>query len=427
MASSPQPHPPFARGRVRQGTTALWGPPTPLPWCALRASTVASVQPCHSPVPLVSMAIPRGKSRPSAPGYVQRASIAQVQLTCMLVIFHADGGSGLPPAPSYCRPLRLCHSVFAPITMYMGTQLTRLQPRPCRCHLACSSLTGGTVDPQPCGSRAVFCPLGSVAPTQVQPGFYTAPMPGLSTTGGGDNMAQALECPAGNTCANGLLTPCPAGSFLAATGRASETECGECTAGFFCPAGSSAPTPCGASTNYCPAGAPLPSVAGQGKGLLYLTLGVAAVAVAVMLRVMLRCWYCCCPSVTKLTVVPCHCPMPNVAARNARVLHRRCARGQGGEDPLSSRDLLPWGRPCVSMPRRPLWRCSPAVQCSLQRPVCRRCALHQPVHFCHRRSLPCGCGVRGWPGNRVSPRDVQPQHWCIQREHRLPAMWSQHV
>jgi hypothetical protein len=133
----------------------------------------------------------------------------------------------------------------------------------CVCHAAV------TVDPMPCGNVTVYCPAGSESPTWAPLGTYTTAGAGVATNAT-DIMSQALDCPAGHYCVDGVQRACPAGTFLGTTRRSNVSDCRTCTAGGYCPAGAAAPTPCGNDTVYCPTTSTQPLVAGLG----YYTEGV---------------------------------------------------------------------------------------------------------------------------------------------------------
>ncbi len=125
--------------------------------------------------------------------------------------------------------------------------------------------TAGTVSPQPCGNVTVYCPAGSLMPTAVSIGFYTAaPAPAAAAINATDVMSQAVECPPGSFCAGGERFPCPGGTFADAPRRTAATDCLACSAGWYCPVGSAHATPCGGDTVYCPAGCAAPVPAGPG-------------------------------------------------------------------------------------------------------------------------------------------------------------------
>ncbi len=132
---------------------------------------------------------------------------------------------------------------------------------------------GATAAPYPCGNVTVHCPAGSLTPTPVSPGFYTAAVAATNTT---DVMARAIECPPGSFCSGGVRRPCPEGTFVGSSLRTNVSECRTCTAGGYCPAGSAAATPCGDDTMYCPSGSTAPMTAEPG----YYTEGAVGNRVA---------------------------------------------------------------------------------------------------------------------------------------------------
>lgn len=117
---------------------------------------------------------------------------------------------------------------------------------------------GATEVPEPCGGVTVFCPAGSLAPTPVTDGYYTAVSAGM-TTNATNTMAQAVDCPAGSYCNSGVRHYCPPATFLGGSRRFSLSSCEGCTAGGFCSEGSSRPLPCGNDSVFCPAGSAAPS------------------------------------------------------------------------------------------------------------------------------------------------------------------------
>ncbi len=120
--------------------------------------------------------------------------------------------------------------------------------------LACSE---ATVSPQPCGNVTVYCPTGSLEPTLVTDGYYTAVASGVATNAA-NIMAQAVECPAGSYCSGGVRQLCPPGTFQSSLRQSNVSSCDACAPGGFCQEGSSGPLPCGNDTVYCPAGSTAP-------------------------------------------------------------------------------------------------------------------------------------------------------------------------
>jgi hypothetical protein len=97
---------------------------------------------------------------------------------------------------------------------------------------------GATVTPAPCGNASVYCSPGSVAPQLVLPGLYSAPPSGalslddnLTAT---DTMSQALDCPPGFFCMDGVRVGCPPGTYNRQTKRSSVADCLACLAGAYC-------------------------------------------------------------------------------------------------------------------------------------------------------------------------------------------------
>lgn len=85
----------------------------------------------------------------------------------------------------------------------------------------------------------VFCKLGSWAPLQVLPGYYSV---GNNKTTRFDQ----LPCPMGSYCIDGIISDCPAGRYGRAQRLDSELCSGPCQAGYYCQAGSKSRTekPC---------------------------------------------------------------------------------------------------------------------------------------------------------------------------------------
>ncbi|CAM9410937.1 unnamed protein product [Ectocarpus sp. 12 AP-2014] len=149
----------------------------------------------------------------------------------------------------------------------------------------------------PCGAANLYCPAGSIAPTFVEPGFYTTGnhdasyglhTPGTAsafpsfdsgTTGVGGRDAGAgakrpdddrgaafrsgvAVCPAGWYCTgDGAGSKCPPGVYGGEVGLSDPACSGVCAAGFVCPEGSTSPfqSKCGGLGLYCPGGSSSPS------------------------------------------------------------------------------------------------------------------------------------------------------------------------
>lgn len=77
----------------------------------------------------------------------------------------------------------------------------------------------------------VYCPLGSIKPILVLPGYYS--ILGNSTT-----RQDQLECPIGSYCKNGIRYSCPGGRFGSETRLTSPDCSGICSKGHYCPSGS---------------------------------------------------------------------------------------------------------------------------------------------------------------------------------------------
>ncbi|KAF0705762.1 Aste57867_6919 [Aphanomyces stellatus] len=144
-------------------------------------------------------------------------------------------------------------------------------------HPTCSGLcpaghvcAQATVEPQPCGSANVYCPVGSKLPRPIPAGYYS--------TGGTPITREASAlCTLGSYCVDGNIVRCPASTYGASTGMASATCSDVCPAGSYCPEGSVMPLPCPGGTYgesnglttaactgvcpngyYCPAGTAVP-------------------------------------------------------------------------------------------------------------------------------------------------------------------------
>ena len=112
----------------------------------------------------------------------------------------------------------------------------------------------------PCGSPAVYCPLGSEEPIVAGPGELT-----LGLTNATRN-ASSL-CQPTKYCVNGSEYLCPAGRFGCAS-KLGTPECsGLCAAGYYCPVGSLTNNmfTCGNASVYCPDGAATPTLVDVGN------------------------------------------------------------------------------------------------------------------------------------------------------------------
>ena len=95
--------------------------------------------------------------------------------------------------------------------------------------------------PEQCGGIDVYCPPTGreKRPTLVSPGYYA--VGGTNTTRTGQE-----PCPPGTSCANGVITNCPAGRYQPLAGQ---VRCDNaCPPGSFCPEGSAEPAPCPVGT-----------------------------------------------------------------------------------------------------------------------------------------------------------------------------------
>ena len=131
---------------------------------------------------------------------------------------------------------------------------------------------GQTGDQCPVGS---YCPEGTAQPFQCPPGTYTATLQndecllceaGHYCLDGETN----VDCPAGYYCPEGtghVWESCPAGTFSAATGLANETQCTQCTGGFYCDTinATAVTGPCDAGY-YCLIGSDTNTPSGLGTG-----------------------------------------------------------------------------------------------------------------------------------------------------------------
>jgi len=91
---------------------------------------------------------------------------------------------------------------------------------------------GTSVPTLVCDEPSVYCPRGSGAPSNVDPGFYTVLSP---VTGG---YMDELECTPGTYCDSGVQMPCPAGRWGHLHREHRESCSGPCAKGHWCPAGS---------------------------------------------------------------------------------------------------------------------------------------------------------------------------------------------
>ena len=100
-----------------------------------------------------------------------------------------------------------------------------------------------------CGSAAVYCPAGSPAPVAVSPGYFsTGPSQELHLEDAYTRTGQQL-CLPGSYCAQGVMRPCPEGTFGADAGLQTAACSGPCLAGFYCPVGT-----INSTSLRCPAG-----------------------------------------------------------------------------------------------------------------------------------------------------------------------------
>eukprot|EP00042_Codosiga_hollandica_P056049 m.798656 g.798656 ORF g.798656 m.798656 type:complete len:1691 (+) comp59262_c0_seq5:948-6020(+) len=147
--------------------------------------------------------------------------------TCVATTWSANGMN--------CQAVTVC----APGT-YQTTAPTPTSDRTCGSCPAGQSCSGGTSAPLACGSANLYSAGGLISCQPVSTGFYSTPeaQPAAARS------AQTV-CPAGSACANGIRTPCTAGStFQPATGA---TSCLTCTS--TCPTGTSKTANCAVTTD----------------------------------------------------------------------------------------------------------------------------------------------------------------------------------
>lgn len=192
-----------------------------------------------------------------------------------------NGNSGVAsrelscPLGSYCSPHnRSGTAQFCPAGTFGGRNGLSTSACSGKCAVGYYCPPGSTSATQlPCGSVAVYCPVGSALPLPVSPGYYTISSvdderPGSSTE---TTRSAQVQCKPGHYCADGRRSPCPPGTFGNSFGLSSSQCSGLCAPGFYCPLASTISTavPCGSSTVFCPAGSALPTPATTG----YCTTG----------------------------------------------------------------------------------------------------------------------------------------------------------
>lgn len=104
---------------------------------------------------------------------------------------------------------------------YAGSYTRETRPL---CSAICAAgyyCPAGSVSPYAvvCGSAALFCPTGSAYPQVAPAGFFTN-----QNSAATNRQAQSL-CTPGYFCVDGLITPCPAGSFSDYIGASSCLPC----------------------------------------------------------------------------------------------------------------------------------------------------------------------------------------------------------
>mmetsp|Transcript_6735 Transcript_6735/g.11070 ORF Transcript_6735/g.11070 Transcript_6735/m.11070 type:complete len:1107 (+) Transcript_6735:128-3448(+) len=94
-------------------------------------------------------------------------------------------------------------------------------------------------DEYKCGHVGWFCPAGASYPQKVRGGHY-------SIGGNEDGTTRQSEalCPRGFYCTDGIIIPCPKGSYGSETGQTDKGCSGFCPPAHYCPQGTSDPIPC---------------------------------------------------------------------------------------------------------------------------------------------------------------------------------------
>ena len=111
---------------------------------------------------------------------------------------------------------------------------------PCPAKFYCPAATSV---PLPCGGPDVYCPRGSAAPLPVPPGFFSiGELPRMGEMQFSATRDDVRECPRGSTCAGGVASPCPGGTFGNRTRETRPRCAGDCAPGHFCPPASTAAT-----------------------------------------------------------------------------------------------------------------------------------------------------------------------------------------
>ncbi|CAN0411096.1 unnamed protein product, partial [Laminaria digitata] len=123
---------------------------------------------------------------------------------------------------------------------------------PCPAGYYCGAGLASALLAQICGAPRWYCPEGSSARSDVGVGNYTLGEPP-------DRRVMQDTCPAGAYCREGMLHPCPAGTYGSLPGLSSSACSGLCPAGRYCPSGtisedSNATTTTVAIGFPCPAG-----------------------------------------------------------------------------------------------------------------------------------------------------------------------------
>ena len=92
-----------------------------------------------------------------------------------------------------------------------------------------------------------YCPLGSVTPSDCSAGTFSSAsvipcfISSISFLGyycpDGADSATFIVCPPGSYCPLGSVTPsdCSAGTFSSASALTDQSECLDCTSGYYCP------------------------------------------------------------------------------------------------------------------------------------------------------------------------------------------------
>ena len=124
-----------------------------------------------------------------------------------------------------------------------------------------------------CGSPAVYCPLGSGAPTPASKGYFTV---GRDNDDESDQSAATRVaeriCPVGSYCIDGVRHLCPGGRYGSTRGLSSSECSGPAEGGTFTLPGAYSRYPdgnktqtCGSASVFCPPGSSVPLDVGRGN------------------------------------------------------------------------------------------------------------------------------------------------------------------